>query len=92
MYAEMEKNGTLDSLAQKAADNANDEFHSAVYNGMDPYEAESTARQNHLFPPDEEDQPHLGESPISSQDPTNLETTTVSPKPTHRRRLTNRRG
>jgi hypothetical protein len=60
MYAELEKAGTLDSLAQKAADNANNEFYSAVENGMDPYEAESEARKNHLFPPDEEDQPHLG--------------------------------
>jgi hypothetical protein len=38
---------------------------------MDPFEAESEARKN-LFPPHEEDQPHLGESPISSQDPTNV--------------------
>jgi molecular chaperone GrpE (heat shock protein) len=42
---------------------------------MDPHEAESEARKNHLFPPDEEDQPHLGKSPISSQDPTKLATT-----------------
>ena len=82
MYAEMEKAGTLDQQAEKAAENARNECYSAVENGMDPHEPESTARQNHLFPPDEEDQPHLGESPISSQDPTNLATTTVSPKPT----------
>ena len=80
------ESGTPDQQAEKAADNANNEFMSSVENGMDPHEAESTARQNHLFPPDEEDQPHLGESPISSQDPTNLETTTVLPKQTRSRK------
>jgi len=64
------ESGTPDQQAEKAAENARNECYSAVENGMDPHEAESTARQNHLFPPDEEDQPHLGESPISSQDPT----------------------
>jgi hypothetical protein len=82
MYAELEKNGTLNSLAAKVAENARNEFHLSVENGMDPHEAWSSARQSHLFPPDEEDQPHLGESPNSSQDPSNLETTTASPKPT----------
>jgi hypothetical protein len=81
MCAELEKNGTLNSMTEKAASNAENEFQLSVENGMDPREAWSSARQNHLFPPDEEDQPHLGESPISSQDPTNLATTTVSPKP-----------
>jgi hypothetical protein len=82
MYQQMQKAGTLDGHVEKMANNARDEFHSAAKNGMDPYEAESEARKNNLFPPGEEDQPHLGASPISSQDPTNLATTTVSPKPT----------
>jgi len=82
MYADLEKAETLNQQAQKAADNAKNEFQLSVENGMDPHEAESAARQNHLFPPDEEDQPHPGESPVSSQDPTNLATTTASPKPT----------
>jgi hypothetical protein len=73
MYADLEKAGTLDQQAEKTAENARNEFHLSVENGMDPHEAWSSARQNHLFPPDEEDQPHLGESPVSSQDPTNLQ-------------------
>jgi hypothetical protein len=54
----------MDQHAEKAASNAHDEFINSVQNGMDPHEAWSEARNNHLFPQDDEDQPHLGESPI----------------------------
>jgi hypothetical protein len=77
VYADLEKSGMLDEQAQKAAENAENELQLSVENGMDPHEAWSEARNNHLFPPDEEDQPHPGESPISSQFPTKLATTTA---------------
>jgi hypothetical protein len=66
MYSDLEVAGMLDSQAEKVAEQARKEFHGAVDNGMDPHEAWSSARQNHLFPPDEEDQPHLGENRNSS--------------------------
>jgi hypothetical protein len=75
MYAALEKSGKLDSQVQKMANNASKEFLSAANNGMDPFEAESEAKKNNIFLPSEEDQPHLGESQVSSQDPINLETT-----------------
>jgi hypothetical protein len=43
--------------------------------GIDPYEAERQAKIDHLFLPDEEDVPLLGENPDALPDPANLMTT-----------------
>lgn len=61
MYAEMEKAGTLDEAAQRAADLTKDELTTAIENGMSCVGAWEAVRENHLFLPSEEDGPLLGE-------------------------------
>ena len=79
MYAQLFANGELYDRAEKAAEQTNREYQDGITNGLLPHESWEAVRQNHMFLPAEEDVPHLGESPVSSQDPTNLATTTVSP-------------
>jgi len=65
MYAELEKAGTLDEAAQRAADQTREDLHSAIENGMDYYAAWEMLRERYLFLPDEDDVPLLGGSPDS---------------------------
>jgi hypothetical protein len=73
MYADLVAKGKLDSHAQKAAEQTSKEYQAGITNGMDPQASWESVRENHMFLPDEEDQPSLGESPEASQGPTNLE-------------------
>jgi hypothetical protein len=82
MYAQLFANGELYDRAEKAAQQTEREYLDGITKGLQPHESWEAVRQNHLFLPAEEDVPHLGENPVSSQDPTNLATTAVSPKPT----------
>ena len=82
MYAQLFANGELYDRAQKAAEQTQQEYQDGITRGLLPHESWEMVRQNHIFLPTEEDVPHLGESPVSSQDPTNLATTTVSPPKT----------
>jgi hypothetical protein len=63
MYAELEKAGTLDEAAERAAKQTKEEYVDAIYNGMSPDGAWEAVRENHLFLPTEEDVPLLGENP-----------------------------
>ena len=79
MYADLFKNGELYQRAENAAQQTNNEYQDGITRGMLPHESWEAVRENHLFLPTEEDVPHLGEGQVSSQDPTNLATTIVSP-------------
>jgi hypothetical protein len=63
MYAELEKAGTLDEAAEKAATQTKDDLCSAIEDGMDYYAAWEMLRERYLFLPTEEDVPLLGENP-----------------------------
>jgi hypothetical protein len=63
MYAELEKAGTLDEAAEKAATQTKDDLGSAIEDGMDYYAAWEMLRERYLFLPTEEDVPLLGENP-----------------------------
>ena len=63
MYAELEKAGTLDEAAEKAATQTKDDLASAIEGGMDYYAAWEMLRERYLFLPTEEDVPLLGENP-----------------------------
>jgi hypothetical protein len=72
MANQLEQAGKLDDWAQKAADRAVEESVQSTYNGMDPWEAQSEAKRNHLFLPAEEDMPELGTDPNALPEPASL--------------------
>ena len=86
MYAQLFQNGELHERAEKAARQTDKEYQDGITNGMLPHESWEAVRERHLFLPSEDDVPSLGGSQDSSQDPTNLETTTVLPKQTRSRK------
>src|ERR1019366_2455694 len=75
MYRELKESGELNEFLEKAAHRAMDQCVAYVESGMHPLEAESEAKRNYLFLPDEEDVPLLGENPDALPDPANLMTT-----------------
>jgi hypothetical protein len=75
MYRELKQSGDLNDFLEKAARRAMDQCVAFVEAGMHPLEAESEAKRNYLFLPDEEDVPLLGENPDALPDPANLMTT-----------------
>jgi hypothetical protein len=60
MAAQLQAQGRLDDWALKMADRAVEEAGLSIENEMQPLEAESEAKKNHMFLPSEEDQPELG--------------------------------
>jgi hypothetical protein len=72
MYSELEKSGQLEPTLRNAVQRAQDQYVANAQSGIDPYEAESEAKRNYLFLPDEEDVPLLGENPDALPDPANL--------------------
>jgi hypothetical protein len=75
MVAQLESQGKLDDWARQAADKARDQAAQSIENGMHPLEAESEAKKNHMFLPNEEDVPMVGENPNALPDPASLVTT-----------------
>jgi hypothetical protein len=75
MYNELEKNGQLEPTLRSAVTRAQEQNISNLQSGMDPFEAQSEAKKQHLFLPDEEDVPLLGENPDALPDPANLMST-----------------
>lgn len=53
MYAELQKAGTLDEQAEKAAAQTREELYSAIEDGMDYYDAWEMLRERYLFLPAE---------------------------------------
>ena len=74
MYNELEQNGQLEPTLRSAVQRAQDQWSANMDSGMDPYEAESEAKRLHLFLPDEDDVPLLGENPDALPDPANMMT------------------
>jgi hypothetical protein len=75
MAAELQARGKLDDWARSVADKAGDEAGLSIENGMQPLEAESEAKKNHMLLPSEEDQPELAVDPNRLTDPATLVTT-----------------
>jgi len=89
MARQLERAGKLDDWAQKVANRAIEESARSIENGMQPLEAQSEAKRNHLFLPAEEDMPELGADPNALPDPASLITT---PGVNPRKRPQNQKG
>src|SRR5580700_10774486 len=72
MAAQLQAQGELDDWALKVAERAKDEYCLSIENGMQPLEAESKAKKNHMLLPSEEDQPELAVDPNRLTDPATL--------------------
>jgi hypothetical protein len=90
MASRLQLAGKLDDWAQKAADRAVEESVRSTSEGrMDPWEAQSEAKKNHLFLPAEKDMPELGADPNALPDPASLITV---PGVIRRKKSTNSKG
>jgi hypothetical protein len=74
MAAALQAQGKLDDWALKVSEKAGDEAALSIENGMQPLEAESEAKKNHMLLPSEEDQPELAADPNRLPDPASLVT------------------
>jgi hypothetical protein len=69
MYRELQENGTLDQQAQNAANLTRDALGDLIEKGLPHNQAWELVRENWAFLPSEDQQPHLGETPPSSNPP-----------------------
>jgi hypothetical protein len=76
MYAQLFANGELYDQAEKAAEQARQEYHAGITNGMLPHESWEGVRENHIFLPAEYDVPNLGETARGGSEPEQEETAT----------------